>query len=232
MEKFVPMIQKLRKAWEDKKRAGMPHAVFESLAIMFPAPCQELYPMIKANGTYHLYLFQREASDKLYAGMYHNPGTVHRTTDGITATSVKNKLAMDMVPDETLEAERSKTTWNLTPRLKALHRVLTGAEISLGSDLALQELTKIHYAGFYPMELTPRGCECADLNVWFPGDAVRLNFKFKSFSDWFDVREIPGLFYKGKIMEHQIDRFASMMDYVRTNLDPAAPPMPRLKEID
>jgi hypothetical protein len=231
----LPNILEYAEDWERNDWRGMPYPAFEVLARMFPAPCQELYPLrIREDGTTEVLLMQRPGpdKDKYYAHMWHNPGTAHRSTDGVTLASSQNVEAMKVVPKNVLLAEIAKDTWPLDPREKALHRVLTGRGISLRSEEALDVIkNQIHHAGSSPLEMTPRGEEDSVLNVWVLTPEQVENIELGDGVAWFNVEDVYDMAERGEFIQHQVNRFAMMMDYVREEINETAPVLRRLEPL-
>ncbi len=233
LDVHIPNITAYSEDWEANDWKGMPYAAFEKLARMFPAPCQELYVLKEDDsGTIKTLLIRRPESDKHYGLMWHNPGTAHRSTDGVTLTSSQNVEAMRALPRNVLLAELAKSTCALTPRDKGLHRVLSGAGIRFSSEDAFEALeNQIQYAGLTPLELTPRGIENAELNVLFlsPKQADSIEIEYSVPEDeseepvpvtgWFDVTELYDMAQRGEFIQHQVNRFAMMMDSLRATSD-------------
>lgn len=228
----IPNVIAYADDWEQNDWRGMPYAAFERLARMFPAPCQELYPLrVREDGTTKVLLMRRPESDKYYSNMWHNPGTAHRSTDGVTLTSSQNVEAMKVAPRNVLLAEMVKPTWAMTPREKSLHRVLTGGGIRLGSDEATEVLQRIHNAGLSPLEMTPRGIENAELNVWILTTEQEERIEPEDNTGWHDVTELYEMAQRGEFIQHQVNRFAMMMDYVREHINKKAPTLRRLEPL-
>lgn len=227
----APNIMSFAQDWEANDWRGMPYVIFEALNRMFPAPCQELYPLqISSDGTTQVLLARRPESDKYYSLMWHNPGTAHRSTDGVTLTSAQNIEAMKVVPRNVLLAEIAKPTWILDPRGKALHRVLTGGGIKLSSEEALEVIEhQILNAGTSPLEMTPRAEENAVLNVWVLTPKQVEQIELEENTGWFNVADLYDMAQRGEFIQHQVNRFAMMMDFVRENVDSKVPVLRRFE---
>jgi hypothetical protein len=231
---LIDRVLEFHKKWEDSGWSGMNYKAFEALARMFPAPCQELYPLLidEKTGETKLYLVKRPEDDRHYSGMWHNPGSAHRSTDSLVFGSVQNERAFKTVPPKILENEMEKPTWVLTGREKALHRVLASKEVGVDDGEALGVVKKdIINAGDFDLEWTPRGPENGTLNVWLvsPDIAEGLGKSSPTETGWYDVCDLKKMSDEKMFLQHQVNRVAKALDYVRENINPKCPQMPTMK---
>ena len=130
--------------------------------------------------------------------------------------------------------EMRKPTRELTPRQKGLHRVLMGTGLRFSSEEALDIVTsQLYYAGLTPLELTPRGIENAELNLFVltPEQADKIEIEYSKpeegeedkepepITGWFDITQLYGMAQRDEFIQHQVNRYARMTSYMRANYE-------------
>lgn len=222
MNLLSPIVILYQKCWEWVGWKNFNYPVYEKLARMIPGIFYELYPLkFGDRGNLKLLIHKRPDDDKSFGGQWHNLGTGQRSTDVLWKGAVSNEKSLNTVPEEVIRELKESVVWELNPRDTAIYRLLVGNEIGYSKKEALKTLSDIRSVADYPLEMTKRGPEKAQLNVWIMiGDQVS-KIKIKNDQDvrWVDITELPDMVNSGDFMEHQLNRLRVVLKILRKDND-------------